>query len=125
MTNQSAHPEHRRWTRIAFAAAAQLRAGGRELSCQLLDISLKGALVRRPSDWPARVDEPVVLELRIAPETRIRMEGRVAHLEPDRAGIACHHLDIDSAAHLRRLIELNLGDEAQLHRELAAMIAPR
>ncbi len=34
----------------------------------------------------------------------------------------CEHIDIDSITHLKRLIELNLGDEALLHRELAHLI---
>jgi hypothetical protein len=117
-------PEQRRFTRVTFPAEARLHAGGGVLGCELLDISLKGALIRRPVGWTASLGEPVILEIPISPESGIRMEARVTHLEADRAGIVCHHLDLDSAAHLRRLIELNLGDEAQLHRELAAMIAP-
>jgi len=31
------------------------------------------------------------------------------------------HIDLDSISHLRRLVELNLGDEALLERELAAL----
>jgi len=118
-------PEQRRFTRVTFPATAKLLAGGVERSCELLDISLKGALIRRPPGWAAAIDEPVVLEITISAENWIRMEARVAHIESDHAGIVCHHLDLESAAHLRRLIELNLGDEAQLHRELAAMIVPR
>jgi hypothetical protein len=36
-------------------------------------------------------------------------------------GLHCRHIDIESLAHLRRLIELNLGDPALLERELAAL----
>lgn len=123
MTEPPSH-DQRRFTRITFPAETQLHAGGRKWGCELLDISLRGALIRRPAGWAASLDDPVILELPISVNTGIRMEARVAHLEADRAGLVCHHLDLDSAAHLRRLIELNLGDEAQLHRELAAMIAP-
>jgi hypothetical protein len=49
----------------------------------------------------------------------------VAHIEDDRVGVSCSHIDLDSAAHLRRLVELNLGDEAQLHRELQALMLPK
>lgn len=117
--------EHRRFTRVTFPTEARLVSGDRECSCELLDISLKGALIRHPTDWSTTIGEDVVLEIPIAQDSRIRMQARIAHLESDHAGMTCHHLDLDSAAHLRRLIELNLGDEAQLHRELAAMIAPR
>ena len=36
-------------------------------------------------------------------------------------GFVCRHIDVDSISHLRRLVELNLGDEALLERELAAL----
>lgn len=29
-----------------------------------------------------------------------------------------HHIDIDSASHLKRLVELNVGTDELLHREL-------
>ena len=36
-------------------------------------------------------------------------------------GFRCEHIDIDSMTHLKRLVELNLADEALLHRELSAL----
>jgi len=44
------------------------------------------------------------------------MQGSVAHIEADYVGATCQHIDRDSAAHLRRIVELNLDDEAQLPR---------
>jgi len=44
------------------------------------------------------------------------------YTEPERIGFACTHIDIDSAAHLRRLVELNLGNPELLARELSALI---
>ena len=43
----------------------------------------------------------------------------------DLVGMVCRHIDVDSISHLRRLVELNLGDEALLERELAALGEPR
>lgn len=53
----------------------------------------------------------------------IRMQVMLTHPEAGHAGFTCHHIDLDSASHLRRLIEFNLGNEASLQRELHAMIA--
>lgn len=115
--------DQRRFTRIAFAAGARVTAGAGSHEVGLQDISLNGALLQPPAGWSARLGEEVELVLTLADGVTIRMQCRVAHLEPDRVGLACHHLDVDSATHLRRLIELNLGDESRLHRELGAMIA--
>jgi hypothetical protein len=51
------------------------------------------------------------------------MQTRVAHVEGPQAGLLCISIDIDSVTHLRRLLELNLGDPALLERELSALIA--
>jgi hypothetical protein len=47
----------------------------------------------------------------------------VVHLQDRLAGLVCHGLDIDSATHLRRLVELNLGRPDLLERELSALLA--
>jgi hypothetical protein len=58
----------------------------------------------------------------LSPEATIVMAVSVAHQGAGRIGLDCTHIDIESAQHLRRLVELNLGDDALLHRELAALI---
>ena len=55
--------------------------------------------------------------------TVIRMRGAVAHRAADTAGIRCDEMDLASVSELRRLVELNLGDERMLHRELVALVA--
>lgn len=117
--------DQRRFTRIPFTARARLSAGSAAFVVALLDISLKGVLLRADASWSARPGEDVELTLELGDGIAIRMQCRVAHVETGRVGLVCHHLDVDSATHLRRLIELNLGDESRLHRELGAMIAPR
>ena len=114
--------EHRRFSRIPFQAKVVLAQGQKRWETQLIDISLKGALVSRPADWTAPVGAPVNIEVRMEmAEVMIDMSTRVAHVEGDRLGLSCEHIDVDSISHLRRLVELNLGDEAQLQRELGAL----
>ncbi len=52
---------------------------------------------------------------------RIVMEGAVAHRGDGRVGLRCTSIDMDSMIHLRRLMELNLGDPGLLERELFAL----
>jgi hypothetical protein len=89
-----------------------------------LDICLQGALITRPAGWNGRLGERYALTLQLADaETTITMDAHVAHIEPDRIGLACEHLDLDSAAHLKRLVQLNLGSDTLLSRELAELLA--
>jgi hypothetical protein len=123
--NRNPENEHRRFTRVPFPAVVILRADNNQWECAVIDISLKGALLSRPAAWRVKSGQDVDLDVQIADDVHIHMQGVVAHIEDDRVGVSCSHIDLDSAAHLRRLVELNLGDEAQLHRELQALMLPK
>ncbi|MCB1941900.1 MAG: PilZ domain-containing protein [Candidatus Accumulibacter sp.] len=115
--------QRRNYSRIAFDCPARLSLGESQLELRVLDLSLRGALVRLPGD--AVVRPGTVAELRISLDrdgTEIRMQSRVAHADGRHAGLACQSIDLDSVSHLRRLVELNLGDPELLQRELSALL---
>lgn len=119
--------ERRLHARIAFHTAARLGFAGRTVDVAVLDISLKGALLRLPAEVDGSgLDEGAICQLEVALDDTsgaIRMDARVAHVGEGLLGVVCRTIDIDSATHLRRLVELNLGDPALLERELSALIA--
>lgn len=115
--------EKRHFTRIEFDANARLMHGDQDCPTRLLDISLKGALLEQPVGLNLELQDPVSLYLLLSDDvTEIRMSGRVAHQESGHLGIVCDHIDVDSASHLRRIVELNTGSEALLEREIEALI---
>lgn len=115
--------EKRHFTRIAFDARARLLQGESDWPTQLLDISLKGALVAHPAGAHLRKGDPVSLLLLLSDEeTEIRMDGQVVHQEGGHLGLMCDHIDVDSVSHLRRIVELNTGSEALLEREFNALV---
>lgn len=118
---QSVPQEHRHYTRIQFDAQVRLSRGAAHWSSTLIDISLKGALFGQPSDWPGKPGDSLLAELVLDNDIVIRMQGTVAHVEAGHIGLRCDHIDLDSIAHLKRLVELNLADEAQLNRELSSL----
>jgi len=113
--------EQRRFTRIPFDAAAVLSKGGSEWPCKLVDLSLKGALVGQPEGWKGQAGEDYQLTLTLDDAVRIQMDVNVAHIENQHVGLHCKDIDLDSITHLRRLVELNLGDTDLLERELMAL----
>ena len=114
----------RHFSRIAFHSPADLITSHGHEHVVVLDLSLKGALVRLPASRRFAPGENCTLHVKLgAPGTLIRMQGNVAHVEGLYAGLVCHNLDLDSATHLRRLVELNLGDPALLERELSALVS--
>jgi len=116
----------RRFSRIVFHRPAVLELETARAECELLDISLKGALVELgPTVCPMAGDTCTLVILLDQGGEQIRMDGQVAHVHGNLVGVRCLELDLDSIAHLWRLVELNVGDEAALHRELSALVAER
>ncbi|HSC82106.1 MAG TPA: PilZ domain-containing protein [Pseudomonas sp.] len=113
--------ERRRFQRIAFDAATELAQGDRSWAVNLQDVSLKGLLVERPRDWNGDPDQPFNATLKLDGDIRIQLEVVLTRTPKDLLGFVCRHIDLDSISHLRRLVELNLGDESLLERELAAL----
>lgn len=123
-TPTDATRERRRFTRIPFDGTVRVRGQGRSWTAALVDISLKGVLIERPTDWPASPgpEHRLSIELESAEATTITMEATPVHVEGGHVGFRCERIDVDSATHLRRLVELNLGDPALLERELEALV---
>jgi hypothetical protein len=120
------HDERRRFSRIAFHRPAELVVSGAGVPCGVLDVSLRGALVEVPPAFPAEEGQPCTLVIRLGvPDARIEMDGLVAHREGSSLGVRCTGIELESITHLRRLVEMNLGDADLLHRELAALIGRR
>ncbi|MCU0766621.1 MAG: PilZ domain-containing protein [Gammaproteobacteria bacterium] len=118
--------ERRRFHRLSFDAPAQVVTPRALHRATVVDLSLNGVLLRRPEGWHPAPGEGAIVELGLdgaaaSDGPRIRLHGEVAHIEPEVVGLRCRHIDLESLAHLRRLIELNLGDPALLERELSAL----
>lgn len=115
--------ERRNYSRITFHSSAHLILADRTIEVVVVDLSLKGALVRLPTDTALQSGSPCTLRVRLDEAgDHIRMETKVAHVHGLYAGLVCHSIDIDSVTHLRRLVELNLGDEKLLERELSTLL---
>ena len=116
-------PDSRRFSRIVFHRPAKLEIGSLAATCEVLDVSLKGALLEVPPGFAGKPGEACRLTIRLdAGDAVIRMGGQVAHREAGRVGVRCSEIDLESITHLRRLVELNVGDDEILHRELAALV---
>ncbi len=114
--------ERRHFTRIPMDSEVKMHCNGQHWESRLLDISLKGALIRRPDTYQGTTGDECTIELLLEPhDIVITMQGSVAHSEAGHIGFHCEHIDLDSISHLKRLVELNLGDESLLERELTEL----
>ena len=115
--------ERRRFFRVIFSTPAKLSQGDCHWQTKLLDLSLQGALVEEPQEWPTNAAGRFELSFALADsDIEIRMEVEPSYIKESRLGLYCHHIDIDSVSHLKRLIELNVGNADMLKRELAHLL---
>ena len=119
----SDHPaDRRRFKRIAFDARTELRQGEHTWPVKLIDLSLKGLLIERPAPWLGNPQQNFSVGIHLSDDTDIAMDVELTHEDKGQLGFVCRHISLESIASLRRLIELNLGDAAELERELGALI---
>src|SRR5471030_596335 len=116
------HTERRRFKRIEFDARTELSQGNRTWPVKLLDLSLKGLLIQRPTPWLGDTNQPFTVDIHLNVDVEVRMDVRLCHDDHEQLGFQCLHIGLDSISHLRRLIELNLGDAKELDREMAALV---
>lgn len=114
--------EKRHFTRIPMEGVVRIHGSQQEWETRLLDISLKGALLQRPEGYDGENGDICSVEVTLDPDwVLITMHGKVIHVTHGNIGISCQHIDLDSISHLKRLVELNLGDESLLERELVEL----
>ena len=124
MDNQT---ENRRaFHRIFFEAPVAVTDDSYSHTAKLIDISLNGALIEISDDWKPQTGQTVKLKIALSgsSDTMIKMDATIAHVEGRQIGLQRAHIDMDSISHLRRLVELNLGDSDMLHRELEHLVKP-
>jgi len=114
--------EHRSFFRAPFHSTVHLVDATGTWKGELLDISLKGALLNMSEDWPGVLGAKCQVRLDLGQGVAILMHATVAHLEGTKMGVRCDNLSLDSITHLRRLVELNSGDPRLLERELPALL---
>ncbi|MCY0109222.1 MULTISPECIES: PilZ domain-containing protein [Pseudomonas] len=119
----SEHPANRRrFKRIAFDARTELSQGQFIWPVKLIDLSLKGLLIERPEPWLGNAEQDFFVDIHLSDDVDIQMDVHLAHEDQGQLGFVCRHIGLESIQRLRRLIELNLADEAELERELGALI---
>lgn len=122
MSEQASTDDKRKFSRIPFDTPVHLVSAEGSWDCELLDVSLKGMLATTPADWQTKVGDRYLAEMLMEnQDATIRMEVSVMHSENNHTGFRCEHIDLDSISHLRRLVELNLGDSEILNRELSEL----
>jgi len=112
--------EQRNYRRINFRTEADVTLRDSTYRCDLVDLALQGALFRSERELSLPLGSQVPLSIYL-PETSIRMEfiGELIHQNGQFYGFIFTSEEAESMAHLRRLLELNVGDAALTEKEFS------
>jgi hypothetical protein len=114
--------ERRQFSRVEFDGDVYVIQEGKEYRAQLHDISLNGVLVSAPSEYHIRTDMPCTLNVILSDQAAITMQVTLVHSSSSFLGFHCTSIDMDSIVHLRRLIEINLGEPGASERVLTELL---
>lgn len=119
--------DQRRFRRLPFKASATITNATNGLSWRsdLVDISLKGLLIDEPDGAPFQINDSYLAEVLLGDDefSIFLPDVKVAHISNGHVGFTCQLIDIDGISHLKRLMELNLGDPDLIYRELEQLAA--
>ena len=113
----------RRFSRVSLNVACRLTYREHSEFVDLIDISLKGALVEVKENISPLTGDICLLHISLIPsEISLDFESEVVHLGEGLIGLRFDHMDIDTMIHLRTLLEANTGDPDRIRNELHFLV---
>ncbi|MDY0291581.1 MAG: PilZ domain-containing protein [Desulfuromonadaceae bacterium] len=117
--------EKRRYARVNFIDDIEIIHADTRYPGVVTDISMKGVLIKLDEIPSGKVDSDMwLIRLCLAKDVQIVVQAQPSHFDyiHPAVGFSFTAIDVDSMAHLRRLLELNTGNANQIERELKQMV---
>lgn len=112
--------DKRQFCRVPFTTGSRIETTGESLEAEVVDISLKGALLRLPACPSLQRGDHCSVSVALAnSDVAISFEAEVAHLRENLVGVKLVKIDLDSMIHLRNLLDLNTANPEQVRKELS------
>ena len=111
--------ERRRFSRIIYQVPAKASQDRLQLNGFVQDLSLHGVLLHCDDALLFNHSLPLHVSFQLNDsDVVIQLEASIISTNNTSMRLRIEHLDIDSISHLKRLVELNVGDDELLHREI-------
>lgn len=110
--------KQRQFSRIDFQSKTFLLHQNQRLTVQFVDISLKGALLLIDQAVELQKGDQVLLQMKLGAYDSLNVTADLVHCQENNFGFKFTSIDLDSLAHLRRLLEINSGDAELIDQEL-------
>ncbi|ROV59563.1 PilZ domain-containing protein [Vibrio ponticus] len=111
--------ERRRFSRIVYQAQADVMQNDTQVTASVKDLSLHGLLLDCPQSQQLDSSKTILIKFQLTDsDITIELEGRIISEVQGITRVIIEHIDIESISHIKRIIELNVGDDQLLHREI-------
>ncbi|MCG9546729.1 PilZ domain-containing protein [Vibrio sp. Isolate33] len=111
--------ERRQFSRVIYQVPTEISQGQVNVSGSVQDLSLHGLLIQCEEWQQLSHDMPVHVSFTLTnSDINIQLEATIVSTINTSMRLRIEHLDIDSISHLKRLVELNVGDDELLFREI-------
>ncbi len=112
--------EQRHYQRIGFRTEASIITSEATYACHLIDLALQGALFQCEAETPLAVGQKARLHIYL-PDSDISLNftAEMIHKHERFCGFLFLTEDVDTLVHLRRLLELNIGDTEKTDQEFS------
>jgi|TARA_B100002003_G_C13823595_1_gene405275 hypothetical protein len=111
--------EKRYFSRINFAARTQIEFNSNVYEGELLDLSLRGALLSFKDQIPMKMKDSCTLVISLhSSDIKLIFEAELTHIHKNNLGFKFLGEDVGTMTHLRNLLSLNVGDYDKITDEL-------
>lgn len=111
--------ERRRFLRVMYQAPATLSQDDLLFNAMVKDISLHGLLVNCETPSALVSDRPIDVNIPLnGGDIAIQLTAQIIEKKSNLLRLKVDHIDLESLGHLKRLVELNMGNDELLHRDL-------
>jgi len=116
--------ERRHFSRVKFVTDVIVQSEDQRYEGELVDISLNGALFHTRNFVEIEPGDTCELSFSLtSSDVHLTFKSLLVHAFNGHLGFKFISEDIETVAHLRRLLELNLGDCDQISHELSFLMA--
>lgn len=117
--------ERRKFVRVKFLTEVEVVHFDNTYQAELIDLSLKGALIHAKNKIPMGIGNTCNIKIRLAAkDLALKFKAELIHQNGDNLGLKFLTQDIDTLIHLRRLLELNIFNHDIISKELASLVNP-
>ncbi|AZL86140.1 PilZ domain-containing protein [Aliivibrio salmonicida] len=117
--------ERRKFSRVVYQSSITLIQEIQQWKGSLIDLSLHGLLIQLSDHCEIELNNQVIAHFTLNDsDIHIIAECEIIQKTNNMLRLCISHIDIDSISHLKRLIELNVGNDELLLRQLSELTEP-